>query len=166
MTSLSDPAQAETADAPDLSQHERAALIALAHRSHAVITGNQRPEGAYPAAPTFSAYTGYAWLRDASFTAEGISRYGDAGSADRFHAWADRVLSARRGQVNRLLEAAKRGEAVPTQAMLPTRFTYAGADGSDPWWDFQTDGYGMWLWSAVTHVGRHSADLQRWRLGL
>jgi GH15 family glucan-1,4-alpha-glucosidase len=76
------------------------------------------------------------------------------------------VLSSRRGQVAALLAASDRGEPVPIEAMLPTRFTYAGADGCEPWWDFQTDGYGMWLWSAVTHAVRHNVDLERWRSGL
>jgi GH15 family glucan-1,4-alpha-glucosidase len=156
----------DAADALDIDAEERASLLLLARRSHHVITQNQRPEGAYPAAPTFSAYAGYAWLRDGSFTAEGISRYGDANSANRFHGWADRVLTSRRGQVAALLAASARGDAVPIEAMLPTRFTYAGADGSEPWWDFQTDGYGMWLWSAVTHAVRHNVDLERWRGGL
>jgi GH15 family glucan-1,4-alpha-glucosidase len=50
--------------------------------------------------------------------------------------------------------------------MLPTRFTLDGDDGSDPWWDFQTDGYGAWLWSAVTHAGRHGLDLAQWQSGI
>ena len=49
--------------------------------------------------------------------------------------------------------------------MLPTRFTFTGENGSDPWWDFQTDGYGMWLWAAVTHARRHGVDPARWRAG-
>ncbi|WP_350277942.1 glycoside hydrolase family 15 protein [Kribbella sp. HUAS MG21] len=141
-------------------------LRALAEYSHAVITRHQDPGGAYPAAPTFSAYKGYAWLRDGSFTAEGISRYGDVASADRFHDWADRILQKRRAQVDELCAAVARGERPPDAAMLPTRFTFDGADGSDPWWDFQTDGYGMWLWSVVTHADRHGLDVERWRGGI
>jgi len=138
----------------------------LARHSHHVITREQRPQGAYPAAATFSAYAGYSWLRDSSFIAEGVSRYGDRQSADRFHSWADTVLECRTAQVAGIVAAATRGEPIPQADMLPTRFTYLGADGSEPWWDFQTDGYGMWLWSAVTHADRHSADLERWRTGL
>ncbi|MDQ3788570.1 MAG: glycoside hydrolase family 15 protein, partial [Actinomycetota bacterium] len=66
---------------------EPATLTDLARRSHEVITRYQDAGGAYPASPTFSAYRGFAWLRDGSFTAEGISRYGDVGSANRFHDW-------------------------------------------------------------------------------
>ncbi|TCC20580.1 glycoside hydrolase family 15 protein [Kribbella sindirgiensis] len=141
-------------------------LRELAEYSHAVITKYQDAGGAYPAAPTFSAYKGYAWLRDGSFTAEGISRYGDVPSADRFHDWVDRVLRSRRAQVDDLRAAVTRAETPPDSAMLPTRFTFDGADGSDPWWDFQTDGYGTWLWSVVTHAARHGLDLERWRGGI
>ncbi|GAA2828816.1 hypothetical protein GCM10010522_53770 [Kribbella solani] len=141
-------------------------LRELAEYSHAVITRFQDEGGAYPAAPTFSAYKGYAWLRDGGFTAEGISRYGDVGSANRFHDWVDRVLAGRRGQVDELCGQVRRGEQPDESAMLPTRFTFDGRDGSDPWWDFQTDGYGIWLWSVVTHANRHNLDLERWRAGI
>ncbi|WUJ75763.1 glycoside hydrolase family 15 protein [Kribbella soli] len=141
-------------------------LRALAECSHAVITRHQDVGGAYPAAPTFSAYRGYAWLRDGSFTAEGISRYGDVGSAGRFHDWVDGVLRSRRRQVDVLCAAHARGERPDDAAMLPTRFTFDGADGSDPWWDFQTDGYGIWLWSVVNHAVRHGLELDRWRGGI
>lgn len=144
---------------------ERAHLVALAQRSHAVITAHQDPAGAYPASPTFSAYRGYAWLRDGAFTAEGISRYGDVESANRFHDWVNGVLHSRRGQVDHLLANEAAGTPPPNDKMLPTRFTFDGQDGSDPWWDFQTDGYGMWLWAAVTHARRHDLDLSRWRSG-
>lgn len=149
---------------PDLQELTR--LRALAEHSHAVITQHQDAGGAYPASPTFSAYKGYAWLRDGSFTAEGISRYGDVASAGRFHDWVDGVLRRRRGQVDDLRAALARGEVPSNEAMLPTRFTFDGEDGSDPWWDFQTDGYGMWLWSVVTHAARHGLDLSRWREGI
>ncbi|GAA1524474.1 glycoside hydrolase family 15 protein [Kribbella lupini] len=151
---------------PTSAPETTAALRELARHSHAVITEHQDPGGAYPAAPTFSAYRGYAWLRDGSFTAEGISRYGDVASAGRFHDWVDGVLGRRREQVDSLRAATARGETPPNEAMLPTRFTFDGADGSDPWWDFQTDGYGLWLWSVVTHAARHGVSLDRWRAGI
>jgi GH15 family glucan-1,4-alpha-glucosidase len=154
------------APATSLSALTTTELQALAHRSHAVITEHQHEGGAYPASPTFSAYRGYAWLRDGSFTAEGISRYGDVDSADRYHDWVSRALGARRDQVNGLVADAARGVEVPLDRMLPTRFTFDGLDGSDPWWDFQTDGYGTWLWSLVAHSQRHDADLARWLPGI
>ena len=142
------------------------ALINLANRSHEVIRRFQDPGGAYPASPTFSAYRGYAWLRDGAFTAEGVSRFGDTDSVERFHDWVDGVLVRRRGQVEELLASAAAGAAISPNWMLPTRFTFTGDNGSDPWWDFQTDGYGIWLWSLVAHAQRHGADLVRWRAGI
>jgi GH15 family glucan-1,4-alpha-glucosidase len=150
----------------DPSQAATDRLRALARHSHELITSLQDPGGAYPASPTFSAYRGYAWLRDGSFTAEGVSRYGDVASADRFHDWVDRTLSARAGEVAELARARAEGREVPVERMLPTRFTFDGANGSDPWWDFQTDGYGMWLWAVVVHARRHGLALARWAEGI
>ncbi|HSK97880.1 MAG TPA: glycoside hydrolase family 15 protein, partial [Euzebyales bacterium] len=151
--------------AAPLDTHERARLVDLARRSHAVITQHQDAGGAYPASPSFSAYRGFAWLRDGSFTAEGISRYGDVESANRFHDWAAGVLTRRRSEVDALVATRAGGELPPVERMLPTRFTFTGENGSDPWWDFQTDGYGMWLWAAVTHARRHGVDVSRWLPG-
>ncbi len=139
-----------------------AALADLAERSHAVIAAHQDPGGAYPASPTFSAYRGYAWLRDGSFVAEGMSRYGDTASAEAFHDWAAGVLVGRADRVAAIVAARGAGRELAPSDMLPTRFTLDGADGSDPWWDFQTDGYGMWLWAVVTHAERHGVPLERW----
>jgi GH15 family glucan-1,4-alpha-glucosidase len=140
--------------------------VELAQRSHAVITANQDPNGAYPACSTFSAYKGYAWLRDGAFTAEGISRFGNVDSADRFHDWVNDVLSRRRDQVDNLIGSARAGRRPSNDMMLPARFTLTGDDGAEPWRNFQTDGYGMWLWSAVTHARRHGKDMERWRSGI
>lgn len=143
-----------------------AALVELARRSHQVITEHQHPSGAYPASPTFSAYLGFAWFRDGSFTAEGLSRYGDVTSAGRFHDWAAGVLVDRREHIADLIATSRAGQDVPVERMLPTRFTLDGAAGAADWWDFQTDGYGTWLWAVTTHARRHGLDLQRWRHGI
>lgn len=140
-----------------------ATLAELARTSHRVITEHQHSSGAYPASPTFSAYQGFAWFRDGSFTAEGVSRYGDVTSADRFHDWAASVLVERREHITSLVTDGRAGRDVQVERMLPTRFTLDGADGTAEWWDFQTDGYGMWLWAVTEHAGRHGGDLQRWR---
>jgi GH15 family glucan-1,4-alpha-glucosidase len=142
------------------------ALTRLATLSHATIVKHQDPSGAYPAAPTFSAYQGYAWFRDGAFVADGVSRFGDVSSASRFHDWCARVLTSRRSTVDSLRSLAERGKRPATEMMLPTRFTLAGEDGTDPWWDFQLDGYGTWLWSLVAHARRHELDLVRWRDGV
>jgi GH15 family glucan-1,4-alpha-glucosidase len=150
----------------DVTPGELELLRELAAKSHAIITVNQQPSGAYPACVTFSAYAGYAWFRDGAFTAEGVSRYGDVASADSFHDWCSWVLAERRDQVDALVERAAAGAPPVLEEMLPTRFTYAGEPGSDAWWDFQTDGYGMWLWSVVAHAERHGLDLARWWDGI
>jgi isomaltose glucohydrolase len=156
------PTTSATADAPlDLERLHR-----LARASHSVIAKHQQPGGAYPASPTFSAYRGYTWLRDGGFTAEGMSRYGDAPSADAFHDWVTGVLDSRSAQVGDLRARAAAGEALSHGDMLPTRFTFDGKDGNDDWWDFQTDGYGTWLWAVATHAQRHGLDLRRWRSGV
>jgi len=150
----------------DLHAPVDARLTALARHSHALITSLQDPGGAYPAAPTFSAYAGYGWLRDGAFTAEGVSRFGDLDSAGRFHDWVSGVLAARADVVRSLAGDRARGVEIEPTRMLPTRFTFDGADGDDDWWDFQTDGYGTWLWSVVTHAERHGLDLGRWAGGI
>lgn len=141
-------------------------LRQLARDSHRIITKHQATDGAYPAAPTFSAYRGYAWLRDGSFVAEGVSRFGDRGSAERFHTWTAELLESRAEQVANLVAALAAGIEVPTDRMLQTRFRLDGSDGDDPWWNFQTDGYGTWLWAVVSHASRHRVTLDRWRPGI
>ncbi|WP_283134565.1 glycoside hydrolase family 15 protein [Rhizohabitans arisaemae] len=136
-----------------------AELARLVSRSVDVIKSHQSPSGAYPASPDFSAYRGYSWLRDGAFIAEGMSRSGDAAGAGAFHTWCARVIGARAGRVESLVERAARGEAVPAEEMLPTRFTLDGADGADDWWNHQLDGYGTWLWALDRHLNRHGADL-------
>jgi GH15 family glucan-1,4-alpha-glucosidase len=150
----------------DVTDEELARLRALAVRSHAVIAAAQQPSGAYPACTTFSAYAGYAWFRDGSFTAEGISRYGDVASADAFHDWCAAVLTSRADTVRDLVHRAATADQPTIAEMLPTRFTYTGEAGQDPWWDFQTDGYGMWLWAVITHGQRHQRPLDRWLTGI
>ncbi len=137
-------------------------LRELARRSFEVILQFQDDSGAYPASPTFSAYQGYAWLRDGSFTAEAMSRWGQVESADRFHSWVADVLLARAELVQTLVTARTAGEDLDIGRMLPTRFTLAGRDGDDEWWDFQTDGYGMWLWALHQHQQRHHLAADRW----
>lgn len=137
-------------------------MTRLAVLSHATITQHQHPAGAYPAAPTFSAYRGYTWFRDGAFIADGVSRFGDVQSASGFHDWCSRVLVDRQARVDSLLGLAARGQRPDVEMMLPTRFTLDGEEGPDPWWDFQLDGYGTWLWSLVAHADRHRLDLARW----
>lgn len=134
--------------------------------SQELITNLQSQSGAYPASPTFSAYAGYAWLRDGSFTAEAASRWNLTASASRFHDWVTTVLTERAVRVASLIATRRDGGQPDRTDMLPTRFTLDGRDGADDWWDYQTDGYGMWLWAVHAHARRHALPLGRWRAGI
>ena len=76
------------------------------------------------------------------------------------------MLAGRADQVADLRTTVARGKDVALDRMLPTRFTFDGGVGSDPWWDFQTDGYGTWLWSVVQHARRHGLPLDPWQAGI
>jgi GH15 family glucan-1,4-alpha-glucosidase len=138
-------------------------LTELADVSLDVVARHQQPSGAYPASPDFSAYRGYCWFRDGSFIADGMSAADAAGSADRFHDWCARTVLGQAERIGAAVAGARRGEPVPGSAMLPARFAFDGQLGTDPWWDFQLDGYGTWLWAVVEHARRHGRDLERWR---
>lgn len=135
----------------------------LAEHSLALITRLQTPEGAYPASPTFSAYAGYCWFRDGAFIADGVSAVGATDSADRFFDWCARVLDARAGQIRWIVAETRAGRPPKGANMLPARYTFAGSDGAEEWWDFQLDGYGTWLWALAEHLQRHALDSSRWR---
>lgn len=141
---------------------ERASLASLAVAQRDLIRSLQHPDGAYPASPTFSAYRGYSWFRDGAFIADAMSAGGDAASAEAFFGWCARVIETRRDDVARIVAAAESGTPLPDTAMLPTRFTFDGLDGADEWWDFQLDGYGIWLWALGAHVDRHGTDAGPW----
>ncbi|MGV8896998.1 MAG: glycoside hydrolase family 15 protein [Rhodoglobus sp.] len=141
-------------------------LADIAANSARLIRKFQDASGAYPASPTFSAYRGYSWFRDGAFIADGMSAHGEAESASRFHDWCSGILVSRRDQITRIVSASLAGSPVPDVEMLPTRFTLAGGEGADDWWDFQLDGYGTWAWAVVQHARRHSLSLDPWREAL
>jgi len=130
----------------------------LAARSIDLITGLQTPTGAYPASPTFSAYVGYSWLRDGSFIADAASIAGRAESASRFFGWCAEVITRRAEKIRWIVAETAQGRMPAAAHMLPARFTFAGDDGADEWWDFQLDGYGTWLWALAEHLERHRLD--------
>ncbi|MCU1471139.1 MAG: glucan 1,4-alpha-glucosidase [Glaciihabitans sp.] len=142
------------------------ALRELAESSIALIERLQDASGAYPASPTFSAYRGYSWFRDGAFIADAMSSAGRVESASAFFDWCSGIVLARSEQIARIAARAAAGDPVPDRDMLPTRFTFDGADGADDWWDFQLDGYGTWLWAVVEHARRHGLDLGRWHPAL
>lgn len=139
------------------------ALARLAERSIRLITELQTPEGAYPASPSFSAYVGYSWLRDGSFIADGASVAGAADSASRFYDWCAYVITRRADRIRWVVAETEAGRTPSADHMLPARYTFAGEDGVDEWWDFQLDGYGTWLWALVEHLERHGLGGDRYR---
>lgn len=143
-----------------------AALLQAARDSVRVIRQHQHANGAYPASPTFSAYRGYSWLRDGAFIAEGMSRAGEVESASRFHDWVDARLGERREQVDALIARSRSGAALAPEEMLPTRFAIEEGGEPDVWWNFQTDGYGTWLWAVAEHARRHGLEPARWQRGI
>jgi GH15 family glucan-1,4-alpha-glucosidase len=138
-------------------------LAQIAERSRALILSLQDVSGAYPASPSFSAYQGYSWLRDGAFIADAMSAAGESASASAFFGWCARTLVERAPDIHRIVAAARSGSPVADGEMLPTRFTLDGGTGDDDWWDFQLDGYGLWLWAALVHAERHSLDVASWR---
>jgi GH15 family glucan-1,4-alpha-glucosidase len=141
-------------------------VTALADASRALIRSLQDAGGAYPASPTFSAYRGFAWLRDGAFIADGMSAAGEVESATAFFDWCDRTLAGVEDRVRRIVEAEAAGAPLADELMLPTRFTLEGAGADDGWWNFQLDGYGLWVWAALEHAQRHGLDASRWRRGI
>ncbi len=142
---------------------DRAALATLGAESRARILSLQDVGGAYPASPTFSAYRGYAWFRDGAFVADGMSAAGEVESASAFFDWCARTIESCAPRIGRIAAAAASGTPVSDDEMLPTRFTLDGVDGTaGEWWDFQLDGYGLWVWALSEHVTRHGLDPARW----
>lgn len=140
----------------------RSDLHPLVESSLTLIEAHQHPSGAYPASPDYPVYQ-YSWLRDGAFIADAMSRAGRVDSADRFLRWCAGVLDARAGRIAALVDRAARGEQIGADEMLPTRYTLDGGDGDEPWWNFQLDGYGTWLWALVEHAARHSRPLAAYR---
>lgn len=126
----------------------------LVARSLQLITANQADSGAYIASPTFGPYA-YSWLRDGGFIADAMSRHGHIASAEAFFGWCARIITDRRGQVESLIAAAEAGQPAPAAAHLHTRYTLDGQESSEPWENFQLDGYGTWLWALTAHLQRH-----------
>ncbi len=127
-----------------------------------VIASLQRPSGAYPASPDFSAYTGYSWFRDGAFIADGMSAAGQVDSANRFFDWCGGILGRYRPTVDEIVGRAAGPDPVAEEGMMPARFHFDGTVGAEEWGNFQLDGYGTWVWSVLSHASRHSLPLDAW----
>jgi hypothetical protein len=144
--------------------NELSILSRVFTRSVGLILSGQSPAGSYPACPAYPVYR-YSWLRDGSFIAESMSRAGHPASATAFFDWCATAITDRRTRIESLLERSARGQEIPLGDFLPTRYRLDGADAVDAteqWWNFQLDGYGMWMWAVGQHVKRYGCDPHRW----
>jgi isomaltose glucohydrolase len=147
---------------------DTADLAKIFRRSVQVILAGQADTGGYMASPSYRVYR-YSWLRDGSFIAESMSRAGHSASATAFFDWCACVITDRAGRIDGLLHRSATGRDIPPGDLLPARYRLDGADADDPaeqWWNFQLDGYGMWLWAASQHMKRHGVDSGRWRAAI
>lgn len=125
----------------------------LVRRSVELILENQDPGGAFVACPSFPTYR-YSWLRDGSFIAYAMLVAGEDNSTRRFLEWCDRAIRGEASRVERLESMVGRGERPEPAGFLPTRYTLEGEATGDDWPNFQTDGYGAWLWCLAQWLGR------------
>lgn len=124
------------------------------------LLAGQHPSGSFVASPDFATYR-YAWLRDGTFCAYALDRWGQHGPARRFHRW---VASAVRGQaagIDAIMAEAASGTPIDARRFPPARYTLAGTTANDDWPNLQLDGYGAWLWGLGEHA-RLSGDPGVW----
>lgn len=132
-------------------------MINLYEYSKEMILTTQAPSGAYIASPNFPMYH-YAWFRDGAFIAYAMDLIGEHASAARFHDWAAATIARHAAKVQGCIAKAPRGEPISPSDGLHTRYTLEGAEGTEAWTNFQLDGFGTWLWSAIEHLRRTRDD--------
>lgn len=130
----------------------------LARASVEAILGGQHASGAYIASPTFLTYR-FAWIRDGTFVARALDAVGEHESAEAFHRFVARTVERHRHKVEALEKTTElpRG-APPDELVLHTRFTLDGDEATEPWSNFQLDGYGFWLAGLAAHLDETGAD--------
>lgn len=132
---------------------------ALAEASVRLIEQGQTASGAYLAAPGYATYD-YCWLRDGAFMAAAMDAFERSRSAGAFHRWVASTVERYRSKVEALERALASGTTddplrlLDPRLTLHTRFTAEGHEGTEPWGDFQLDGYGFWLTSLAVHLAR------------
>lgn len=123
----------------------------LRDKSIAIIMDNQYPTGAYIASPNFPMYS-YCWLRDGTFTAYSMDRFGEHQSARKFYLWVDKVIERYADKINTLITKDRRDLSIKPNEFLHTRYKLDGSECADDWQNFQLDGYGTWLWGLAEHI--------------
>ncbi|MDQ1912952.1 glycoside hydrolase family 15 protein [Paenibacillus sp. GD4] len=133
----------------------KGSLEDLAQVSRQLISWNQHPSGGYVASPLFHHY-GFSWLRDGTFIAYAMDTTGEHESARRFYDWINRIIARKTNQIDDLIAKHQRGENIPQDEFLHTRYHLDGSDDTDSeWGHFQLDGYGAWLWGVTEHWRRN-----------
>ena len=122
----------------------------LVQKSIEIIKKYQSNSGAFPAAPNFSAYN-YCWLRDGTFIAYALDLKGERSSSEQFYLWSTRTINKHLSKITHLAEIRKTGGFPAHEQFLHTRYTLEGLEGTEPWGNFQLDGYGTFLWGLSSH---------------
>jgi len=123
----------------------------LISKSIDIIKNNQSETGAYVASPNFESYN-YSWFRDGAYIAYSMCLVDEFDSARAFHVWCSQVIVRYKDVVQSVLERLAKGEKLAESEFLPTRFTLEGEAVDDEWTNFQTDGFGTWLWSLAEYI--------------
>jgi len=124
----------------------------LRERSIEIIKDNQYSTGAYNASPNFSMYSSYCWLRDGTFTAYSMDRFGEHQSARKFYLWVDKIIKRYPDRIKALITKKRKGISIKPSDFLHTRYKLDGSECADDWQNFQLDGYGTWLWGLTQHI--------------
>ncbi|MGB4594682.1 MAG: glycoside hydrolase family 15 protein [Anaerolineaceae bacterium] len=127
-------------------------LEALKNRSIQIILQNQHTSGAYLASPNFATYH-YCWFRDGSYIAHGMQQVQAYSSAEKFHDWAAITILSQREVIQSARRKIAQGDKLGPADFLHTRYTLDGkiAEKED-WPNFQSDGFGTWLWALSNYV--------------
>jgi Glucoamylase and related glycosyl hydrolases len=71
---------------------------------------------------------------------------GEVDSSLSFLRWCARTIAARKSDIDALEAKIRRGEPLAGTDLLPARYKLDGSLSRDDWPNFQSDGYGAWLW--------------------
>ncbi|MEW6230547.1 MAG: glycoside hydrolase family 15 protein, partial [Bacillota bacterium] len=87
-----------------------------------VIKRNQHPSGAYVASPCFPNYA-YCWLRDGTYTAHAMDRFGEHESARAYFLWVNRTIVANRDRLEQAVGTGSSVRGADLAGVLPARWT-------------------------------------------
>ncbi len=123
----------------------------LISKSIDIIKNNQSETGAYVASPNFDSYN-YSWFRDGAYISHSMCLAEEFESARRFHIWCANVMERYSDIVDTVILKLENGEKLNETQFLPTRFSLEGEAVDDEWTNFQTDGFGTWLWALSEYI--------------